>query len=720
VTELPTPALGAASGPRQAVPSRESGYLSLLHADPVVLYAQDSEIMKPDTALWPVLEAAVERQSYLIVSPSWTLIDRGCREERAALIRQVSERFRQLVTVTICPTAGEAAVVGREGLATLHCSEGALVREDLFRPVPGRRPKFDAIYDAKWSDYKRHELAGHVRSLALIAPPPWRPESGSTVDHLRRAHAAVGHATWISKPWGSMNTRWISYAEIDAAYNQARVGLCLSRAEGHMSASVQYLLAGLPVVTTASIGGRDEFFDPAYVRWVPAVPSAVASAVDDLVALELDPQMIRRATLAKMKEHRARLHAWIRRAILADGGDPGRWAGRWPDGLPNKLREPPAATADIVAEIGRARSSARTARGVPRSGLPKQMHGSSSASAGRREAGFFSLLHVDPVVLYTWDIELHEPESAVWSVLDALPARASYLVIGPSYSPNARGYRESLAARMRGLPQRFDGLVVVANCPTVGEAAKLESEGVATVHCSMSALIRDDFFTPIPGREAMFDAIYDAKWTDVKRHDLAGRIGSLALIAAPASNPETRCTFDYYRRAHTAVRHATWISKPWGSNNRTWLSHEEVNAAYNRARVGLALSRYEANMYASIQYLLAGLPVVTTASIGGRDEFFDPAYVRWVPDDPQAVAHAVDELAGLELDPQMIRAATQAKVRQHRGRLQAWIRDAILSAGGEVGRWGGAWPEGLPNKLHEPQVRAADVVDEIGQRRSAA
>jgi hypothetical protein len=125
-------------------------------------------------------------------------------------------------------------------------------------------------------------------------------------------------------------------------------------------------------------------------------------------------------------------------------------------------------------------------------------------------------------------------------------------------------------------------------------------------------------------------------------------------------------------------------------------------------------------MYASIQYLLAGLPVVTTASIGGRDEFFDPAYVRWVPDDQEAVAHAVDELVELELDPQMIREATLAKVGKHRARLQAWIQDAILSAGGEVGRWGGAWPEGLPNKLHEPQARAADVIAETEQRRSAA
>ena len=135
-------------------------------------------------------------------------------------------------------------------------------------------------------------------------------------------------------------------------------------------------------------------------------------------------------------------------------------------------------------------------------------------------------------------------------------------MVGPSFTPNSRRYRESLADRMHDLSQRFDGLVVVANCPTLSEAAKLRSEGVGALHCSMSALIREDFFTPTPGREAMFDAIYDAKWTDVKRHDLAGRIRSLALIAAPSSDPRS-CTCDYFRRAHTAIRHdRPWIAKP--------------------------------------------------------------------------------------------------------------------------------------------------------------
>jgi glycosyltransferase involved in cell wall biosynthesis len=713
VIKLPTL---SRSAPGQLVGRREDGYFSLLHADPVVLHAWDSEIRDPDSALWAVLEAVRGRSAYLILTAGWTLLNRGDRERRAKEMRQLLRRFEHLVGLYICPTASEAAALRSAGLLVVHCSASALVREDLFTPAPRCRPKFDAIYDAKWADYKRHDLAGAIQSLALIAPPPWRPSRGCTVDHYRRAHAAVSHATWISKPWGSGNKRWLSWEEINAAYNQARVGLCLSRVEGFMGASIQYLLAGLPVVTTANVGGRDEFFDPAYVRWVEDCPEAVAAAVDELVSLNLDPQMIREATLAKMKQHRGRLQAWIQETILSEGGRLGRWEGDWPAGLPNKLREPKQRASTVIAEIKAGGSTSATflpaaspAHRVSRA----DSSGSETPGAGRRVMGHFSLIHRSPVVLFASDSEFLDPSSALWSVLEAVPDRRAHLLIGASST--ALGTRaEELADRVDDAYQRLEQLSVVASCPTAGEASELERVGLATLHCSQAALVREDFFRPGPHRKPKFDAVYDAEWADYNRHDLAGAIRSLALIAPGPLVPE-QCTVGYFGQADAAVRHATWLSNPWGSKRR--LSPEEIEAAYNQARVGLCLSGVD-GVAASVQYLMAGLSVVTTPNLGGRDEFFDPAYVRWAHDDSQAVAAAVDELVSLDLDPEMIREATLAKVKQHRDRLQEWIRHTILAEGGKLGRWEGDWPAGLPNKLCEPMARADDVIAEIEQGRT--
>lgn len=49
-------------------------------------------------------------------------------------------------------------------------------------------------------------------------------------------------------------------------------------------------------------------------------------------------------------------------------------------------------------------------------------------------------------------------------------------------------------------------------------------------------------------------------------------------------------------------------------------------------------------MFASMEYLLCGLPIVSTPSIGGRDVFFDKDYVEIVEPDPHAVKEAVIEM----------------------------------------------------------------------------
>jgi len=327
----------------------DEGWFSLLHRDPVVLFAPQWEIEKPASALWSVLDGVSDRVAHLVVGPSWFIHERR-GIELAALCHELQRRFSHVVVTASCATLGEAAVLQRHDVAAFQCGVSAFIRDDFFTLNPVRRRRFDAIYDAQWADYKRHHLAGSVRSLALIAARAPVPELHS-VRYSLRARIAVRHATWLSSPLGLTKKRWLRQEEVNLAYGQARVGLCLSRVEGVMFASVQYLLAGLPVVTTRNLGGRDEFFSAPFVRWVDDDPRAVADAVDELVMLDLDPQAIRDATLTKIRQHRSRMQGWIQGVILAEGGQPGRWRGEWPAGLPNKLREPKVRAVDVLAEI---------------------------------------------------------------------------------------------------------------------------------------------------------------------------------------------------------------------------------------------------------------------------------------------------------------------------------------------------------------------------------
>ena len=108
-------------------------------------------------------------------------------------------------------------------------------------------------------------------------------------------------------------------------------------------------------------------------------------------------------------------------------------------------------------------------------------------------------------------------------------------------------------------------------------------------------------------------------------------------------------------------------------------------------------------MFASAQYLLVGLPVVTTRNRGGRDTFYDPDYVRWVEDDPDAVAEGVDQLCADPRDPLEIRRRTLDRFAEHRARFVE-LMNAIYREEGRAEVWADRWPESLPHRLHGMHV----------------
>jgi glycosyltransferase involved in cell wall biosynthesis len=113
-----------------------------------------------------------------------------------------------------------------------------------------------------------------------------------------------------------------------------------------------------------------------------------------------------------------------------------------------------------------------------------------------------------------------------------------------------------------------------------------------------------------------------------------------------------------------------------------WLPSNAVNSILNTARVGLCLSAVEGQMMASIEYLMAGLPIVSTPSVGGRDYFFDPEYCLIAPDDPRAIRDAVAALIERNIPRDHIRTKTMQRVERERARFIDWVQGVIDRNGG--------------------------------------
>lgn len=146
-------------------------------------------------------------------------------------------------------------------------------------------------------------------------------------EYTRSVKNIMPQAHWFNDPLAT-DYRRMTLAEVNAALNQCRVGICLSEEEGPMFASTQYLLAGLPVVSTKSRGGRDEFFMSDYVRIVDDNAEAVAEGVKEMCHCSVPPEEIRRRTLQKIEIHRDRLFELLD-TICDDQMWRAKMRGRW-------------------------------------------------------------------------------------------------------------------------------------------------------------------------------------------------------------------------------------------------------------------------------------------------------------------------------------------------------------------------------------------------------
>ena len=165
-------------------------------------------------------------------------------------------------------------------------NHNAWIDEDLVMR-PKQLPKvYRAIYVARRSAFKRHHLASKVSGLALIAGN----NHGKDVADL--------------PPHVFINDVPMPPAAVCDMINQSNCGLILSASEGACFSSSEYLLCGIPVVSTASSGGRDIWYDEYNSIICDDNHDSVAAAVDEFNLRPRDPQVIRAGHLRLAKKMR--------------------------------------------------------------------------------------------------------------------------------------------------------------------------------------------------------------------------------------------------------------------------------------------------------------------------------------------------------------------------------------------------------------------------------
>jgi glycosyltransferase involved in cell wall biosynthesis len=219
-------------------------------------------------------------------------ITRGLGE---SLARRPQDAFHFL-----CSDEFQARDLAAAGLSARHVSHNAFLDESLY-PVaetPPRSRRFEAVCISRMSRFKRHHLAQAVPRVLFIGSVV---ADGDDQAYFEELAALMPRAEFTHR-----ETRWLTSPEVARRANDAAVGLILSEVEGGSYATTEYMLCGLPVVSTASIGGRDSWLHPRFSRVVPASVRAIAEAVEELIAHPPNPHDVRDHALRVMCEQRRR------------------------------------------------------------------------------------------------------------------------------------------------------------------------------------------------------------------------------------------------------------------------------------------------------------------------------------------------------------------------------------------------------------------------------
>jgi glycosyltransferase involved in cell wall biosynthesis len=218
---------------------------------------------------------------FFFVNPMWSFASAGYKDKVLPRLNEIAERFPQHCYSLLINDVADWNI--REQLdprIEMHvCGEHALADTSKFTLQP-QKHKFAAVYIAQNSAYKRIHLAAKIDRLCLISKG-LRPEDfakiKSTIPNLYSPNVEQG---------------LLNPTQVAELLNASATGLILSALEGQNRATIEYLMCGLPVVSTINRGGRDRFLSPSNSIYVSDMPEAIAEAVAFVSRSGFDRELI--------------------------------------------------------------------------------------------------------------------------------------------------------------------------------------------------------------------------------------------------------------------------------------------------------------------------------------------------------------------------------------------------------------------------------------------
>ncbi|MDC1037983.1 hypothetical protein OAR31_02815 [Candidatus Marinimicrobia bacterium] len=285
-----------------------------------------------------------DRKAFFLVSFWWTLFDGpNTIQQIIKSYRFHQDKYHHHRILFLLNNLDESREFKKNAIPCKFIHQNALVDSNIFKPISISKT-YDIIYNARLDSMKRHYLLKDCRNISLVSGYVMNIDR-SKEEYLNELKKYIPHAFMINSNQPTslenfnyeMGIQLLKSNEVNNAINSSKVGVILSAKEGACYASIEYLLAGIPVVSTKNIGGRDYFLDKRFCRIVSSNPKAIKNAVDELISLDISPNFIREETIKKMNHHLYKLKKLLRNILKMDKKNNSNFNTFWENNYINKM-----------------------------------------------------------------------------------------------------------------------------------------------------------------------------------------------------------------------------------------------------------------------------------------------------------------------------------------------------------------------------------------------
>ncbi len=238
----------------------------------------------------------IDDNHLLIVSISW-----NCSNISLKKINELNEIYKNIVILTNTEEECQFLKERTKNIDILFCNSNSFINENSFIYDKTIEKKYNMVINSKFKKYKNVHLAKNIDNIVHIG-----------YDLTNDNNSYIPDFGFIAN-FTDNNYKSLSQKEITTIINSSNIGGIFSKEEGACYASTEYLLCGIPVLSTKSKGGRDIWYNEE--NSIVCEPEDIDESYRQLkYKLEngfYDSIKIRNGCLKIMEEHRTKLANYL-------------------------------------------------------------------------------------------------------------------------------------------------------------------------------------------------------------------------------------------------------------------------------------------------------------------------------------------------------------------------------------------------------------------------